>query len=205
MLAVFAASALATCPDITPYRTAAVQNTFNPALLAGFWYEQAYIDIAQSGASCQTLNTTYNDANQVVSTDFSVDYGPVPFTITEEYSPADQRCFFSRDPAACTLAYYNKQADVPGSGLVVLPTVVVDVSLSADGKQYETLTMYSCATPADLVDVHELVFFTREKQPANETLTRMQSIARAAGVPWKDSDLYYVNQTDCSNRYPIGF
>ena len=43
----------AVCPsDITSYRTDAVVNSFDPAMLDGVWYEHAFIDAAQIGASC---------------------------------------------------------------------------------------------------------------------------------------------------------
>ena len=61
--------------------------SFDPARLTGFWYEHAYIDIAQVGSSCQTLNSTYDAASGLISMPFAVKYGPIPFTIVELYTP----------------------------------------------------------------------------------------------------------------------
>jgi hypothetical protein len=147
------AAASAACPDLTQFRTDAIKTSFDPAMLVGFWYEQAYTDIAQAGSSCQTLNTTYVDPSAakdpgMLSMDFKVKYGPLPFTIVEQYRPQD----------ATTKGWYKKKADMPGGGLIVLPTVVVDATLSADKTQYDTMTLYSCD-----VGVTELVFATRVK------------------------------------------
>ena len=71
----------ASCPDLESLRSDFVVNKFSHEKLSGFFYEQAYHDIAQAGSSCQTLNVTSDGSNIVA--DFSVKYGPVPFTIKE--------------------------------------------------------------------------------------------------------------------------
>jgi hypothetical protein len=81
------AGASASCPDITKFRSKAVAASFDPERLTGFWYEHAYIDIAQVGSSCQTLNSTYDAASGLISMPFAVKYGPIPFTIVELYTP----------------------------------------------------------------------------------------------------------------------
>ena len=41
------------CPaDMTVFRSDKVVNSFDPAMMDGLWYEHAFIDIAQVGASC---------------------------------------------------------------------------------------------------------------------------------------------------------
>ena len=41
------------CPaDMTAFRSDKVVNSFDPAMTDGLWYEHAFIDIAQVGASC---------------------------------------------------------------------------------------------------------------------------------------------------------
>merc|ERR1719253_411912 len=97
------------CPDITAYRSPYVQTSFNPAMAEGYWYEQEYIDIAQIGSSCQTLNVTSNATDGSMSMAFAVLYAGIPFTIIEAYTPLD------------TKAYYMKQAQMPGSALLKLP------------------------------------------------------------------------------------
>ena len=81
------AGASASCPDITKFRSKTMAASFDPARLTGFWYEHAYIDIAQVGSSCQTLNSTYDAASGLISMPFAVKYGPIPFTIVELYTP----------------------------------------------------------------------------------------------------------------------
>merc|ERR1712216_1063110 len=101
------------CPDLSPFRSAHVKDAFNPNELAGFWYEQAYIDVAQVGASCPTLNSTVaTDGSGEVSMDFKVKYGPVPFTITEVYTPT------AKDAAHAGLYMKNAKGFGPGSKLL---------------------------------------------------------------------------------------
>ena len=94
------AGASASCPDITKFRSKTMAASFDPARLTGFWYEHAYIDIAQVGSSCQTLNSTYDAASGLISMPFAVKYGPIPFTIVELYTPFPN--------ATSTKAYVNE-------------------------------------------------------------------------------------------------
>lgn len=108
-------------------RSGTVASSFDPAKLNGMWYEQAYTDIAQVGASCQTLNSTFvqppnpsssNDGNVVMA--FKVNYGKIPFTITELYTQ-------NQPPVN---GFYTKTAEMPGGKFLKLSTVFVDVSKS---------------------------------------------------------------------------
>merc|ERR1711907_13966 len=94
-------SRASSCPDLTAMRSQRVLTNFTPNALTGFWYEQAFADIAQVGASCPTLNST-KGTNDVVSMALKVKYGPIPFTLTEVYTPKG-------DPGI-----YNKNAKMPG-------------------------------------------------------------------------------------------
>ena len=76
----------ATCPDLLSERSDYIKTSFDPKYMEGIWYEHNYIDIAQAGSSCQRLNGTYFDETKVLNMDFSVKYGPLPFTITEIYN-----------------------------------------------------------------------------------------------------------------------
>ena len=105
-------------------RSGTVASSFDPAKLNGMWYEQAYTDIAQVGASCQTLNSTFvqppnpassNDGNVVMA--FKVNYGKIPFTITELYTQ-------NQPPVN---GFYTKTAEMPGGKFLKLSTVFVDV------------------------------------------------------------------------------
>ena len=55
-------------------RSEFVRSSFDPALLNGMWYEQAYTDIAQVGSKCQTLNSSLLPSGQI-NMAFRVDYG----------------------------------------------------------------------------------------------------------------------------------
>lgn len=188
------ADPLATCPDIASYRSPAVLGAFEPAGLNGLWYEYAYIDVAQVGATCQTLNSTYDAASGVLSMGFKVDYGPVPFTIIEVYTP----------PNASAPGLYTKRAKMPGSQLVELPTVVVDVTrfqtaAESSSAPYDTMTLYSCINKLGIV-VDELIFAGRTRAPGPGVLGRMQAMAKAQGVVWAEHALKPVNHSTCSDR-----
>merc|ERR1719198_1611119 len=75
------------CPDLTVLRSDEVKEAFDPHLLQGVLYQQAYIDIAEIGARCPVMTTTFEPSTGVISTRFKVDYGPIPFTIVENYYP----------------------------------------------------------------------------------------------------------------------
>jgi len=66
LLAVVQLAAAASCPNITAFRSLSVRKDFSSRQLTGFWYEQAFIDIAQIGATCQTLDSTLNATSQQV-------------------------------------------------------------------------------------------------------------------------------------------
>ena len=150
-LAVTALAAVAhgaSCPaDLTALRSDFVASSFTPDMLDGFWYEHAFIDVAQVGASCQTLNATH-DAAGAVSMDFKVRYGPIPFTIVELYTPQN----------ASVPGWFIKNAQMPGGKLLNLPTVAVDVH-TYGGE--DTMTLYSCIAPLHAAQVNELVFASR--------------------------------------------
>lgn len=113
-------------------RSKTIIDSFDPAKLNGLWYEQAYIDVAQIGATCQTLNSTFvpqehdwslpspssssrDTINGNVVMAFKVNYGKIPFTITELYTQ-------NQPPANGS---YTKTAEVPGGKLLKLDTVFV--------------------------------------------------------------------------------
>merc|ERR1711998_285197 len=179
-----------TCPDITSFRSPSIQSSFDPSKLAVKWYEHAYIDIAQVGTSCQTLDVSYAQDTGEVTMDFSVKYGFIPFTITENYTPVAG----SLD----VRGYYNKNAAMPGGSLLTLPTVVVDATESEDGSTYESMTLFSCAAdPHGIADVRELVFATRSKSISADELASLEATARALGVPFKTAELKSVDHSGC--------
>jgi len=179
-------SAAASCPNITAFRSPNILSSFDPQKLNGLWYEQQFIDLAQVGASCQTLNSTYNPQSGEIDMDFRVKYigKLLPFTIVEQYFAHDE------------IAYYTKEAKMPGAQLLTLPTVVVDAVLSDDGTQYETMTLYSCINPLGAV-VQELVFATRQATVDDSVKANMQAVARKMGIVWDDSRLSNATHDGC--------
>ena len=111
-----------------------------------------------------------------------------PFTISEVYTP---------DPSlGAGKGVYKKTAQEPGGKFLEIPTVVVDVQRSADGR-YETMTLYSCAAFGTF---HELVFATRNRTVSETLLGSMESTAKNLGVTWNAKDLKRVDHTGCRNR-----
>jgi len=204
-LALSAAAAVATtCPNMTAFRSRTIIDSFDPAKLNGLWYEQAYIDVAQIGATCQTLNSTFvphehdwslpspssssrDTINGNVVMAFKVNYGKIPFTITELYTQ-------NQPPANGS---YTKTAEVPGGKLLKLDTVFVDATLSADGTTYDTVTIASCIAPLDAAEVRELIFATRIPTASNATLAAMEATARGLGIEFSTSQLRLVTRNGC--------
>eukprot|EP00040_Diaphanoeca_grandis_P043779 m.10243 g.10243 ORF g.10243 m.10243 type:complete len:200 (+) comp8200_c0_seq1:80-679(+) len=165
------------CPNVTTYRSQYVQESFEPSLLSGLWYEQAYIDIAQILSKCQTMNASYSNTTGIIDIDFKVDYGPIPFTIVEVYTPIN----------SATKGYYIKEARMPGAQFLQLRTAVVDVGHNGMAP-YTTMTLYSCVNKLG-IKVPELVFATRDRTPNATVLAEMEKTARSLGVQWDDKNL----------------
>ncbi|GMI36965.1 hypothetical protein TrRE_jg7148 [Triparma retinervis] len=167
------------CPDLPSMRSDFIKSTFDPTKLAGFFTEQAYSDIAQVGSSCQTLNVT-SAPSGLLSMDFSVKYGPLPFTITEVYTPEVV------DPPSPGL--FEKNADVPGGKFLKLPTVLVDVA-----EDYSAMTIYSCLEVGGQA-VRELVIATREEEADEDYVRELIDQAIEAGV---DIDADKIKRSSC--------
>ena len=142
-----------------------------------FFNEQLYFDIAQVGAKCQTLNVTSSGDDHSISMDFSVKYGPLPFTITELYTPSDE------------IGMYVKRAAMPGGRLLELPPVIVDIRM--DQKEGVTaFTVYSCLDFGP--GVRELVIATKDLNPPQELLDDIVDTALRARVDIASDDLKKV-------------
>jgi len=179
----FLASALASCPDLLGLRSQFVLDNFDAHKLEGLMYEQSYADVAQVGAKCQTLNTTVLPNGIDFNVDFKVDYGPIPFTIVEQYTNNG------------TMAYYNKNAKEPGGKLLTIQTVVVDVVESADKSRYDSVSLYSCISVG--VSVTEAVIATRTKIMDPTDVKVLEDKFFAQGVPVQT--LKRVDQSACKN------
>ena len=182
------------CPDITKYRSTYVENKYDPDLMTGLWYEHMYIDIAQVGASCARLNATYNESNGVLTSDFEVQYGDLPFTITEVYTPPEN---------GTMKGYYVKTVKEPGSKLLPIPTVVSDVqffSASKTSKTYDTVILTSCLEKLGMA-IHEIVFATRNKFENSSILSAMENTAKSLGIEYNEKALKRVDWTKkiCKN------
>ncbi len=152
--------------------------------MVGLWYESAFIDIAQIGASCQTLNTTYNETSGRLTMPFAVKYGPIPFTIVELYDPQSEK------------GMYLKHVNMPGGKLLKLDTVIVDATAKDDTSPYDTVTMISCVSVG--LSVNEFIF--AQRVPLDTTnlpiLRTMEKVARDLGATWNEKDLKLVNRTE---------
>ena len=165
-----ATEAGAACPaDLSSMRSARVVSSFDAASLTGMWHEQAYIDVAQVGSKCQTLNGTLSAVGEL-SMRFRAKYGPVPFALTETYTPM----------ANASSGLYWKRAQVPGGKLLKLRTVVVDVNPAAGG----VFVLFSCVGL-----IKELVVASRTGTLDNETLAESLAMAHKLGVPFEDADV----------------
>jgi len=204
-------AAAAQCPDVETFRSTNITDgSFDPKKLDGLWYELAYHDPAQIGSTCQTLNSTLDTATGKLVMPFSVKYGPVPFTIVEEYSPTSEVGVYSKialppisakalGRSASALAQSRLGGRTAAGDTLTLPTVFVDVTTTAPSSsatEYETMTLYSCVQVDDDHIATELVFASRDKDATDETLDAMEAVARAQGVEWDDADLV---RSTCSN------
>ena len=152
-------------------------------MLSGMWYEQAYIDVAQAGASCQTLNVTEVAADGRVSTDFNARYlhKGLPFRLIEEYTPS----------ASGERGLYTKRALVPGGKHLQLPTVVVDVQSN------DSLVLFSCLSLGAFPAVTELVVATRARTAADAHVDALVDHAQSLAVPFDKAHVKRVEQAGC--------
>ena len=86
VLGLLFAIARSECPDLKSMK---FKGDLDMSKSAGHWYEVAYRDIAQIGASCQQNNNTYEEETGSVKQSFSTKYGPIPFHQTYVYEPVD--------------------------------------------------------------------------------------------------------------------
>merc|ERR1711871_864916 len=170
------------CPDLKALRSEKVKaKDFKPETLVGVWYEAAYIDVAQAGAACQRLNFTYNDTSGSLTAPFFAKYGPIPFTIVEDYAPQGESGLYTKTASPFP--------NGPGKNLIKLPTVVAD----ADD---DVLILYSCID-AKITAVQEIIIATRQQLPPDGALNDYKKRARDLGIVFDDKDLKTVDQTKC--------
>lgn len=122
--------------------------------------------------------------------DFSTKYGFVPFSQTYIYRSDD-------------LALYTKFLEGM-EGTLMLPTVVVDVQVGADGL-YSTMTEYTCLGAAGS-QVTELRFSSRTGKLDDATLQSMKDVAVSVGIDQSLVDsVYVVNHSKCKDSFAETF
>mmetsp|Transcript_144100 Transcript_144100/g.268437 ORF Transcript_144100/g.268437 Transcript_144100/m.268437 type:complete len:754 (+) Transcript_144100:48-2309(+) len=151
------------------FRTEKVKTSFDLSKADGLWYEIAFQDVAQKGASCQTLTNTHDTASGKLSQVFSTRYGPVPFSQTYIYEPDESG----------EKGVYRKHLNGV-KFLVQLPTVVVDVLDGEDGR-YTLMTEFTSKNIL-VTDVTELRFLARTPVVTTETFRNMQAVAASVGI-----------------------
>ena len=166
------ALAASTCPSPESLRSESTLSDFDSSLIAGHWYEVAYTDPAQAGASCQETNNTVT-ADGTVSQLFSCNYAVVPFGMVYTYAPR------SGDDEAGVYDKYVKGTQ----WLLNLPTTIVDVRLGDDG-EVALMSEFTCVDKVgDAVEAIEFRISSREQTIDTDVLNDMMNVARSAGVP----------------------
>ena len=113
---------------------------------------------------------------------FAVKYGPLPFHLTERYTPIE----------GAPAGLFIKRAQVPGGRLLSLKTVVVDVDPVAG-----TFTLFSCAELGALLPpLTELVVASRARLSPDATVAAQLALALRLGVPFAAKD---VKRVSCAN------
>ena len=204
-----AAAEAAKCPDLHQFRTSTVLDGFNPTRLEGKWYEVAYEDIAQVGASCQTAENTMTSTG--MEQKFKAKYLDkiLPFSQTYEYQANDPE-------SPVEVGMYTKYLK-GAKALLTLPTVIVDVQSGASSfdhldrdhnnegaggiaGEYEFLIEFTCKNESPLVEVTELRFSARDDTITDEQFATMKQTALGAGI---DADLINsvtrVDHSHCRN------
>merc|ERR1711924_347164 len=169
--------------SVAALRDADVVSNFDASKMEGFWYEHSFQDPAQVGASCQTLNCSYNAQSGELVMPFSVIYGKIPFTIEEHYAPREGMKGVWRKSVKAPFG-------IPGGSLVGLSTSAVSAKLSADGSRYESVILYSC-----LSIVTEIMFATRSPTISDADYQAMVDELKAKKL--STSGLRRVDWTKC--------
>eukprot|EP00939_MAST-03C_sp_MAST-3C-sp1_P000371 g371.t1 len=161
------------CPDLKTIRSEYIMEAFDVSKMTGNWYEVAFHDIAQVGASCQRFNNTLDSPGLVQA--FKTKYGPIPFKQTYKYDPVQDE---NGTMVPGVFTNYLEGA----KNLLKLPTVIVDVQTN-DEDQYVTYTQFTCKEEAGLAKVTELRVSSRSKTVSDDVLAGLKKAAIEYGVP----------------------
>ena len=130
------------CPDITSLRSSNITSNFSPEMLEGVWYELAYQDPAQIGSTCPSLNATVDAKTGIMTAPFSVKYGPIPFTIVEEYSPTSEVGIYGKVALPPTGPRVQQHPLSAAKATLTLPTVFVDVTTASSSSTHYDTTIF---------------------------------------------------------------
>ena len=130
----------------------------------GRWYETAYNDIGQVGASCQYADNAANAKGY--EQNFRAIYSFVPYDEVDEYE--------NTTPAVKGMYVKHKKGL---KVLLTIPMTVVDFGLGPDG-YYDHLIEYACVTKVG-VPVIELRFSSRSSNVTPEVIEVMKKTAAA--------------------------
>merc|ERR1719336_1081961 len=171
------------CPDLAQYRSDTVKTSYNITMQMGRWYETAYNDFAQVGASCQYADNALT--NQGYEQNFRTIYGFIPYDEVDEYQ-MDQAV-----PGTFTKWKKGLKA------LLTLKNVVVDFTV-VNGT-YDRLIEYSCTSKAGVLAT-ELRFSSRSENLDMASLYDMQVIAMERGIPNNTvSNISIVDHSKCKH------
>merc|ERR1712127_245969 len=148
------------CPDLAAFRSTNVLSFYSTDMIAGHWYENAYQDIAQSGASCQNYENSPDPLGFKQA--FHAKYSLVPFSQTYIYEQLE-----GEDVKGMYVKYVEGNKD-----LLSLPTVVVDFTVDDEGN-YQTMTEYTCTVKVGVATT-ELRFSSRDQAFSDDLLIQLK-------------------------------
>jgi len=153
-----------------------------------FFYENAYQDLAQVGSSCG-----YYSKNATVKGEVHEQFG---FTYV---SPNHMMLVYTSDKTSPQLGVYTKKVDKGDDGFgPPISSVIVDATLSADGKTYSSLTEYACYTVGPIT-YKEIRIGSRSPTMSKQDLANKEKILAQQGVEY--NELQVVDHTGC--KYEI--
>ena len=169
------------CPDLNDLRSDVVRRSWDETRYNGSWYEIAYHDIAQTGASCQRFENIVNEKGETgFQQKFQAKYGPIPFGQTYRYDPIED---VNGTVVKGRYTTYLEGAKV----LLQLPAVMVDVRTNNqddnDEGPYQQFTQFICKEEAGVLKVTELRIAARTKTISDDLLNDLKENAKQLGVP----------------------
>mmetsp|Transcript_15367 Transcript_15367/g.28935 ORF Transcript_15367/g.28935 Transcript_15367/m.28935 type:complete len:203 (+) Transcript_15367:67-675(+) len=172
------------CNDLAKYRTDYVAQNFDDVKAGGFFYENAYQDLAQVGSSCG-----YYSKNATGTGDVIEQFG---FTYA---NPNHMMLKYTTDKEAPQAAVYTKKIDKGDDGFgPPISSVVVDVTLSADGTTYESMTEYACFTVGSIT-YNEIRIGSRSPSMSDEELAEKEKVLADQGIQYRE--LKVVDHNGC--------